>query len=64
MDSSQQADQTEGDQQDALHDAQRAGLLAQHMLQIQRRAHHGNAGKEGKSKQIAGTGQRHDNTYG
>jgi hypothetical protein len=50
MHGSQQADQAENDHADPLDDAQRTRLLTEYMLQIERAAHDGNAGEEGKQE--------------
>ncbi|MOA47530.1 hypothetical protein D3C78_1701730 [compost metagenome] len=59
MDRGNQADQGEEDHADPLDDAHRAGLEADHMLQIQRAAHQAQAAEEGEEKQVTRGGQGH-----
>ena len=55
MHGGQQADQTEQHYADPLHDAQRAWLETDHMLQIQRAGHDQQTADERQQKQAAGS---------
>ncbi|MNY74242.1 hypothetical protein D3C86_2132240 [compost metagenome] len=59
MQGGDQADRAEGDHADALDDAQRARLQADHMFEVERGAHQCQATEKTEKEQGARAGQRH-----
>ena len=64
LDRASEAGQADQDEEDPLHDAQRAGLQANHMFQVQRPAHDGDAGQEREKEKLMGAGQGHGGSTG